>query len=61
MTNLIAPRNFVRVALLAFGLITLAGGAAATANLAEAAARECSTSGRVTVCMGPIVIVDRVP
>ena len=61
MTNLIAPRNFVRVALLAFSLITLAGGAAAAANPAEAARAECWTSGGVTVCMGEVVIINRVP
>ncbi len=61
MTNLIAPRNFVRVALLAFGLTVLAGGAAAAGNPTEAAVKECSTSGGVTVCVGPVVIVDRVP
>ena len=61
MTNLIAPRNFVRVALLAFSLITLGAGALAAASPTEAARAECWTSGGVTVCMGEVIIVDRVP
>ncbi len=61
MTNLIAPRNFVRVALLAFSLITLGGASLAAANPASAAMPECSTSGGVTVCLGEIIIIERVP
>jgi hypothetical protein len=61
MSNLIAPRNFVRVALLTFGLIILGGGSLAAANPASAAVPECSTSGGITVCMGEVIIISRVP
>jgi hypothetical protein len=59
-TSPIAPCTFVRVALLAFSLITIAGGGAA-ASPTEAARAECWTSGGVTACLGDIIIADRVP
>ena len=61
MTSSIAPRSFVRIAVLTFALLTLGGGALASISPAEAAEKECSTSGGVTVCTGPVVIIDRVP
>ncbi len=61
MTSQFAPRNFPRIATLTVAAIALAAGTLASANPAAAAEKQCSTSGGVTVCMGPIVIIDRVP
>ncbi len=61
MTSRIAPRSFPRTAVAAVAAVVLFASTLAAANPTAAAAPECSTSGGVTVCMGEIIIISRVP